>query len=53
VPSDLDVDPVVIGDAEPEVEVRAPATELLLMLWHRAVSDDPEAAALLALPIAP
>lgn len=53
VPTDLDVDPVVVGDALPEIEVRATATEVLLMLWHRAVCDDPEAAALLALPIAP
>lgn len=53
VATDLDVDPVVIGDAEPVVEVRAPAVEVLLMLWHRAVSPDPVAAALLALPIAP
>ena len=48
-----DVDPVVIGDAEPVVEVRAPAVDVLLMLWHRQDSPDPAAAALLALPIAP
>ncbi|GAA4378567.1 maleylpyruvate isomerase family mycothiol-dependent enzyme [Nocardioides caricicola] len=53
VATDLEVDPVVVGDALPEVEVRAPATDVLLMLWHRTVSDDPAAAALLALPIAP
>jgi len=48
-----DAEPVVIGDAEPVVEVRAPAVDVLLMLWHRQASDDPAAAALLALPIAP
>ena len=48
-----DAEPVVIGEAEPVVEVRAPAVDVLLMLWHRQDSDDPAAAALLALPIAP
>lgn len=48
-----DAEPVLIGDAEPVVEVRAPAVEVLLMLWHRTTSPDPAAAALLALPIAP
>jgi uncharacterized protein (TIGR03083 family) len=52
-PTDLDAEPARIGDAAPVVEVSAPAVELLLMLWHRAVSDDAAAAALLALPIAP
>ena len=53
VPTDVHVDPVVVGDAAPEVEVRARAVEILLMLWHRAVCADPAAARLLALPIAP
>ena len=53
VATDVDLDPVVVGDAKPEVEVRAPAAEVLLLLWHRATSPDPTAAALLALPIAP
>ncbi|WP_051551898.1 maleylpyruvate isomerase family mycothiol-dependent enzyme [Nocardioides sp. URHA0020] len=44
---------VLIGDAEPVVEVRAQAVDLLLMLWHRTESSDPAAAALLGLPIAP
>jgi uncharacterized protein (TIGR03083 family) len=48
-----DTEPVVIGDAEPVVEVAAPAVDVLLMLWHRQGSDDPAAAALLALPITP
>lgn len=48
-----DAEPVVIGEADPLVEVRAPAVDVLLMLWHRQESDDPAAAALLALPIAP
>ncbi|GAA4741887.1 maleylpyruvate isomerase family mycothiol-dependent enzyme [Nocardioides endophyticus] len=48
-----DAEPVVIGEAEPVVEVRAPAVDVLLMLWHRQECDDPTAAALLALPIAP
>jgi uncharacterized protein (TIGR03083 family) len=51
--TDVAVEPIVIGDAEPVVEVRAPAVEVLLMLWHRRTSSDPSAAALLALPIAP
>jgi uncharacterized protein (TIGR03083 family) len=45
--------PVVIGEAEPVVEVRAPAVDVLLMLWHRQESTDPAAAALLGLPIVP
>jgi uncharacterized protein (TIGR03083 family) len=45
--------PVVIGEAEPVVEVSAPAVDVLLMLWHRQECADPAAAALLALPIAP
>ena len=45
--------PVVIGEAEPVVEVQAPAADLLLMLWHRQECPDPAAAALLALPIVP
>lgn len=52
VPTDLDVDPVGLGDG-PVVEVRGTARELLLLLWHRAVSEDPRAAELLALPITP
>ena len=48
-----DAEPVTIGVAEPVVEVRAPAVDVLLLLWHRQVSPDPAAAALLALPIAP
>ena len=48
-----DAAPIVIGDAEPVVEVGAPAADVLLMLWHRRTSDDPAAAALLALPFAP
>jgi len=53
VPTDLDADPVVVGDAVPEVEVRARAVDVLLMLWHRAEPADPAAAALLARPITP
>ena len=45
--------PIVIGDAEPVVEVDAPAADVLLMLWHRQSSEDPVAAALLATPFAP
>ena len=52
-PTDLDVDPVVLGDAAPEVEVSASAAELLLMLWKRRPAEDPVAAALLALPLTP
>jgi uncharacterized protein (TIGR03083 family) len=33
--SDLESEPVVIGDAATSVEVRAPAAELLLLVWHR------------------
>lgn len=44
---------ILIGDAEPAVEVSAPAVDLLLMLWHRRGCDVPEAAPLLALPFAP
>lgn len=51
--TDLDVDPLHIGDGAPLVEVAAPARELLLLLWHRTTSDDPAAAALLAHPITP
>ena len=45
--------PVVIGEAEPVVEVRAPAVDLLLMLWHRQTAADAAAAELLRLPIVP
>lgn len=51
-PTDLEVDPLPLGDG-PVVEVRGTARELLLLLWHRATSDDPAAAELLALPITP
>ena len=51
-PTDLDVDPVRLGDG-PLVEVRGTAAELLLLLWHRSTSPDPRAAELLALPITP
>jgi uncharacterized protein (TIGR03083 family) len=47
------VDPVDIGEAEPVVEVRGTAADLLVLLWKRRTSDDPAAAALLALPITP
>lgn len=53
VATDVAGEPVTIGTAEPVVEVRAPAVEVLLMLWHRRTSDDPAAAELLAMPIAP
>lgn len=48
-----DARPIVIGDAEPVVEVSAPAADVLLLLWHRRASEDPAAAGLLALPFAP
>jgi uncharacterized protein (TIGR03083 family) len=48
-----DAQPISIGEAEPVIEVRAPAAEVLLMVWHRAPAADPAAAALLASPIAP
>ena len=48
-----DAEPILIGDAEPVVEVSAPAVDVLLMLWHRQTSPDPPAATLLALPIVP
>lgn len=32
--TDLDAGPVIIGDAEPSLLVRAPAAELLLLVWH-------------------
>ncbi|WP_292606982.1 maleylpyruvate isomerase family mycothiol-dependent enzyme [Nocardioides sp. REDSEA-S30_B4] len=37
-------DPVRIGDGEPHVHLRGTARELLLLLWHRATTDDPAAA---------
>jgi uncharacterized protein (TIGR03083 family) len=46
-------EPILIGEAEPVVEVRADAADVLLMVWHRQVAPDPGAAALLALPITP
>lgn len=56
VASDLDAAPVVLG-VGPVHEVRAPAADVLLLLWHRAdpASYDvaPEAAALLARPVVP
>ncbi|NDK30946.1 maleylpyruvate isomerase family mycothiol-dependent enzyme [Nesterenkonia haasae] len=33
--TDLDAEPIVIGDAEQTVEVHGPAPELLLLVWHR------------------
>lgn len=53
VPTDVGEEPVRIGDGAPVVEVRGTARELLLLLWHRTTTDDPEAAALLARPITP
>ncbi len=46
-------EPVHIGDGEPRVELRGTARELLLLLWHRAESQDPAAAALLQHAIPP
>ncbi|MAY97205.1 maleylpyruvate isomerase family mycothiol-dependent enzyme [uncultured Nocardioides sp.] len=46
-------DPVRIGDGEPHVHLRGTARELLLLLWHRATTDDPAAAPLLAEAITP
>lgn len=51
--TDLDADPLRLGDGAPVVEVAAPAHELLLLLWHRTRSNDPAAAELLAHPITP
>lgn len=51
--TDVDADPLRIGDGAPLVEVAAPAEELLLLLWHRTTSTDPVAAELLAHPITP
>ncbi|MBZ5739661.1 maleylpyruvate isomerase family mycothiol-dependent enzyme [Nocardioides mangrovi] len=53
VATDLAIDPVVLGDATPEVELAAPAAEVLLMVWKRRTAEDPAAAALLALPVTP
>ncbi|MBU2075809.1 MAG: maleylpyruvate isomerase family mycothiol-dependent enzyme [Actinobacteria bacterium] len=45
--------PVRIGDGEPHVHLRGTARELLLLLWHRSETQDPEAAALLQHAITP
>jgi uncharacterized protein (TIGR03083 family) len=51
--TDVDADPLRLGDGAPLVEIAAPAEELLLLLWHRTTSTDPVAAELLAHPITP
>ncbi|TIC81867.1 maleylpyruvate isomerase family mycothiol-dependent enzyme [Nocardioides sp. GY 10127] len=45
--------PVVVGDVEDTVTVSGPASDLLLLLWHRTTSADPAAAAVLAQAITP
>ena len=52
-PTDLDTDPVAVGDGRPVVEVSAPAAELVLLAYRRRTSEDPEAAALLAHGLTP
>ncbi len=45
--------PVLLGHADPVVEVASTAADVLLLLWHRVTSPDPEAAPLLAAPLTP
>ncbi|GHJ58966.1 hypothetical protein NOK12_14840 [Nocardioides sp. OK12] len=52
-PTDLDDEPVAVGDGRPVVELNAPAGELALLAYRRRTSDDPAAAALLALGLTP
>ncbi|WP_157983790.1 maleylpyruvate isomerase family mycothiol-dependent enzyme [Nesterenkonia muleiensis] len=55
--TDLDAEPVCIGEASETIEVRARADELLLLIWHRTPWDpsygDPEAAALISQSLVP
>lgn len=55
--TDLDAGPVIIGDAEPSLPVRAPAAELLLLIWHRRRWDpaygEEEAAGLISRSLTP
>lgn len=55
--TDLDAEPVVFGDAEEVLDIRAPADELLLLVWQRIPWNpdygDPEAAALISQSLVP
>ncbi|TLP98117.1 maleylpyruvate isomerase family mycothiol-dependent enzyme [Nesterenkonia salmonea] len=55
--TDLDTEPVVIGDAKQTAAVQGPAAELLLLVWHRIpwspAYGDPEAAELIAQSLVP
>ncbi|WP_435743340.1 maleylpyruvate isomerase family mycothiol-dependent enzyme [Nocardioides sp. SYSU DS0663] len=53
VATDLDVEPVTIGDGEAPLELAAPAATLLLVLWHRVPCPDPAAAELTAYALTP
>ncbi len=52
-PTDVDADPVAVGDGRPVVEVSAPAAELVRLAYRRRTSEDPEAAALFAHGLTP
>ncbi|ANH36890.1 hypothetical protein I601_0438 [Nocardioides dokdonensis FR1436] len=52
-PTDVDADPVAVGDGRPVVEVSAPAAELVRLAYRRRTSQDPEAAALFAHGLTP
>ncbi len=52
-PGLADVVPVLLGDADPIVDLTGPAADLLRALWHRAPVADPAAAALVATAITP
>ena len=52
-PTDLDAEPVAVGEGRPVVEVNAPASELVLLAYRRRTSADPAAAELFAHGLTP
>lgn len=51
--TDLDAEPVAVGEGRPVVEVNAPASELVLLAYRRRTSADPAAAELFAHGLTP
>ncbi|NYJ02686.1 uncharacterized protein (TIGR03083 family) [Nocardioides thalensis] len=53
VATDVEADPVVVGNAGPVATLEGQAAQVLLQVWKRAPVDDPTAAALVATRITP